>query len=68
MQLSLQLSKLHGTTSYFDGNIGRVGVKSDTVSLPKNKKVQDSFEFLYHLGYITLSLKKENEEEVNCVT
>ena len=31
MQLSLQLSKLQGTTSYFDGNMGRVGVKSDTV-------------------------------------
>ena len=33
MQLSLQLSKLQGTTSYFDENVGRVGVKSDTVSL-----------------------------------
>ena len=32
MQLSLQLSKLQGTTSYFDGNMGRVGVKSDTVN------------------------------------
>ena len=31
MQLSLQLSKLQGTTSYFDGNMERVGVKSDTV-------------------------------------
>jgi hypothetical protein len=31
MQLSLQLSKLQGTTSYFDGNMGKVGVKSDTV-------------------------------------
>ena len=31
MQLFLQLSKLQGTTSYFDGNMGRVGVKSDTV-------------------------------------
>ena len=31
MQLSLQLSKLQSTTSYFDGNMGRVGVKSDTV-------------------------------------
>ena len=31
MQLSLQLSRLQGTTSYFDGNMGRVGVKSDTV-------------------------------------
>ena len=31
MLLSLQLSKLQGTTSYFDGNMGRVGVKSDTV-------------------------------------
>ena len=31
MQLSLQLSILQGTTSYFDGNVGRVGVKSDTV-------------------------------------
>ena len=35
MQLSLQLSKLQGTTSYFDGNMGRVGVKSDTVTLLK---------------------------------
>ena len=33
MQLSLQLSKLQGTTSYFDENVGRVGVKSDTVIL-----------------------------------
>ena len=32
MQLSLQLSKLQGTTSYFDENVGRVGVKSDTVN------------------------------------
>ena len=32
MQLSLQLSKLQGTTSYFDENVGRVGVKSDTVT------------------------------------
>ena len=33
MQLFLQLSKLQGTTSYFDENVGRVGVKSDTVIL-----------------------------------
>ena len=32
MQLSLQLSKLQGTTSYFDENVGRVGAKSDTVN------------------------------------
>ena len=32
MQLFLQLSKLRGTTSYFDENVGRVGVKFDTVS------------------------------------
>ena len=31
MQLFSQLSKLQGTTSYFDENVGRVGVKSDTV-------------------------------------
>ena len=31
MQLFLQLPKLQGTTSYFDENVGRVGVKSDTV-------------------------------------
>ena len=31
MQLFLQLSKLQGTTSYFDEIVGRVGVKSDTV-------------------------------------
>ena len=31
MQLSLQLSKLKGTASYFDENVGRVGIKSDTV-------------------------------------
>ena len=30
MQLFLQLSKLQGTTSYFDENVGRVRVKSDT--------------------------------------
>ena len=35
MQLFLQLSKLQGTTSYFDENVGRVGVKSDTVSIRK---------------------------------
>jgi hypothetical protein len=35
MQLSLQLSKLQGTTSYFDGNMGRVGVKSDTVPMAR---------------------------------
>ena len=34
MQLFSQLSKLQGTTSYFDENVGRVGVKSDTV-LPR---------------------------------
>ena len=34
MQLFLQLSKLQGTTSYFDENVGRVGVKSDTVNVP----------------------------------
>jgi hypothetical protein len=33
MQLSLQLSKLQGITSYFDGIMGRVEVKSDTVAL-----------------------------------
>ena len=32
MQLFLQLPKLQGTKSYFDENVGRVGVKSDTVS------------------------------------
>ena len=32
MQLFLQLSKLQGSTSYFDENVGRVGVKSDTVN------------------------------------
>ena len=31
MQLFLQMSKLQETTSYFDENAGRVGVKSDTV-------------------------------------
>ena len=35
MQLFLQLSKLQGTASYFDENVGRVGVKSDTVSIRK---------------------------------
>ena len=33
MQLFSQLSKLQGTTSYFDENVGRVGVKSDTVGV-----------------------------------
>ena len=32
MHLFLQMSKLKETTSYFDENVGRVGVKSDTVS------------------------------------
>ena len=27
----LQLSKLQGTTSYFDENVGKEGIKSDTV-------------------------------------
>ena len=31
MHLFLQMSKLQETTSYFDENAGRVGVKSDTV-------------------------------------
>ena len=31
MQLFLQLSKLQGTTSYLDENVGRVGVKFVTV-------------------------------------
>ena len=31
MNLFLQMSKLQETTSYFDENVGRVGVKSDTV-------------------------------------
>ena len=31
MQLFLQLSKLQGTTSYFDENVRRVGVNSDAV-------------------------------------
>ena len=30
MHLFLQMSKLQETTSYFDENAGRVGVKSDT--------------------------------------
>ena len=44
MQLFLQLSKLQGTTSYFDENVGRVGVKSDTVynSVSKVKGVHTS--------------------------
>ena len=29
MHLFLQMSKLQETTSYFDENVGRVGVKSD---------------------------------------
>ena len=32
MHLFLQMSKLQETTSYFDENVGRVGVESDTVS------------------------------------
>ena len=31
MQLFSQLSNLQVTTSYFDENMGKVGVKSDTV-------------------------------------
>ena len=38
MQLFSQLSKLQGTTSYFDENVGRVGVKSDTVFMRQNHK------------------------------
>ena len=37
MELFLQLSKLQGTTSYFDENVGRVGVKSDTVLPPPHQ-------------------------------
>jgi hypothetical protein len=52
MQLSLQLSKLQGTTSYFDGNMGRVGVKSDTVSLPIDHKPLPEFD-IYSCNKIT---------------
>ena len=38
MQLFLKLSKLQGITSYFDENVGRVGVKSDTVILGSRPK------------------------------
>ena len=37
MQLFLQLSKLQGTTSYSDENVGRVGVKSDTMGLGRSR-------------------------------
>ena len=37
-----QLSKLQGTTSYFDENVGRVGVKSDTVVLLHYKLVRET--------------------------
>ena len=33
MHLFLQMSKLQETTSYFDENVGRLGVKSDTVQI-----------------------------------
>ena len=39
MHLFLQMSKLQETTSYFDENAGRVGVKSDTVIQGHNWRV-----------------------------
>ena len=47
MQLSLQLSKLQGTTSYFDGNMGRVGVKSDTVIA---QPIQQNFLYTFSMA------------------
>ena len=38
MHLFLQMSKLQETTSYFDENVGRVGVKSDTVPFPQEAR------------------------------
>ena len=49
MQLFLQLSKLRGTTSYFDENVGRVGVKSDTVLLHNGKKSPDLTNLIFLL-------------------
>ena len=50
MQLSLQLSKLQGTTSYFDENVGRVGVKSDTVHYLTSRKIEPKN--LFQIGFL----------------
>ena len=60
MQLSLQLSKLQGTTSYFDGNMGRVGVKSDTVLLRGYRRLylkSDLIKNIFFRSRTTLKLR-----------
>ena len=49
MHLSLQLSKLQGTRSYFDENVGRIGVKSDTLG----NSTLASTEFIHANGSVT---------------
>ena len=44
------MSKLQETTSYFDENAGRVGVKSDTVFLPIHKDWSPSVGKCTHEG------------------
>ena len=62
MQLSLQLSKLQGTTSYFDGNMGRVGVKSDTV--PHILQIKYIYNFVAHYdALMQINVKHVNFEE-----
>ena len=50
MQLSLQLSKLQGTTSCFDENVGKVGVKSDTVHYLTSRKIEPKN--LFQIGFL----------------
>ena len=52
MHLFLQMSKLQETTSYFDENAGRVGVKSDTVwrFLISNRLEQLEFKLEKNIG------------------
>ena len=52
MHLFLQMSKLQETTSYFDENVGRVGVKSDTVQLVQfcNNRIPWEYKNLYYAG------------------
>ena len=47
MHLFLQMSKLQETTSYFDENAGRVGVKSDTVRGPGRDRIITGMYFNY---------------------
>ena len=62
MQLFLQLPKLQGTTSYFDENVGRVGVKSDTVNhvnqIHTNQIIDTNYRSCSSYGNSALFLKR----------